>query len=220
VESAALGELLTTLLDDDKVIAAVCHGPAALLSAVRDDGSWAFAGRSLSAFTNDEETQAGLADRASWLLEDRLRQGRSAYVPRSLTYSMCRVPSPVKGCSNASVVPSNSSAGNSEPRAERRVERRRRLAPCTADMHLRIAVKHKDIRSHYLCESLRLEVIAHVGETEPGGNAERSRGRGEYDRLRDAVRRAALDHGTRDVVTRIPGSAVRVVADLVTYGGK
>jgi putative intracellular protease/amidase len=73
--SAALGELLVTMLDADKVIAAVCHGPAALLSAIRDDGSWAFEGRKLSAFSNEEEMQAGLADRAPWLLEDRLREG-------------------------------------------------------------------------------------------------------------------------------------------------
>jgi putative intracellular protease/amidase len=73
-ESLALGRLLTAMLDDDKVIAAVCHGPAALLSAVRDDGTWAFAGRNISGFSNEEETQAGLADRAAWLLEDRLRE--------------------------------------------------------------------------------------------------------------------------------------------------
>ena len=71
-ESPELGRLLTAMLDDDKVIAAVCHGPAALLSAERDDGSWAFSGRELSAFTNEEETQAGLAGSAPWLLEDRL----------------------------------------------------------------------------------------------------------------------------------------------------
>lgn len=72
--SHELGRLLTIMLDDDKVIAAVCHGPAALLSAERDDGSWAFAGRELSAFTDEEETQAGLAGNARWLLEDRLRE--------------------------------------------------------------------------------------------------------------------------------------------------
>jgi putative intracellular protease/amidase len=68
-----LGGLLDAMVDDDKVIAAVCHGPAALLSAVREDGEWAFGGRSLTGFTNAEEIQAGLADRAPWLLEDRLR---------------------------------------------------------------------------------------------------------------------------------------------------
>ena len=68
------GVLLVTMLDDDKVVAAVCYGPAALLSARRPDGTWAFAGRRLAGFTNDEETQAGLADKAPWLLEDRMRE--------------------------------------------------------------------------------------------------------------------------------------------------
>ena len=71
--SPELGHLLVAMLDDGGIIGSVCHGPAALLSATRDDGSWAFAGRELSAFTNEEETQGGLADRASWLLEDRIR---------------------------------------------------------------------------------------------------------------------------------------------------
>jgi putative intracellular protease/amidase/uncharacterized protein (DUF2267 family) len=69
-----LGALLVSMLDDDRVVASVCHGPAAFLSAVRPDGEWAFAGRTLSGFTNEEETQAGLADRAPWLLEDRMRE--------------------------------------------------------------------------------------------------------------------------------------------------
>jgi putative intracellular protease/amidase len=73
VSSPDLGELLVRMVDDDKVIAAVCHGPAGLLSATRDDGTWAFAGRELAGFTNEEEQQGGLADRASWLLEDRVR---------------------------------------------------------------------------------------------------------------------------------------------------
>jgi putative intracellular protease/amidase len=73
-QSAELGRLLTTMLDDDRVVAAVCHGPAALLSATRPDGTWAFAGRKLAGFTNDEEAQAGLADKAPWLLEDRMRE--------------------------------------------------------------------------------------------------------------------------------------------------
>ena len=73
-ESEDLGRLLVTMLDDDKVIASVCHGPAGLLSATRADGTWAFAGRRLAGFTNEEETQAGLADNAPWLLEDRMRE--------------------------------------------------------------------------------------------------------------------------------------------------
>jgi putative intracellular protease/amidase len=76
--SEDLGRLLVTMVDDDRVVASVCHGPAALLPAIRSDGTWAFAGRNLSAFTNEEEGQAGLADKAPWLLEDRIREAGGA----------------------------------------------------------------------------------------------------------------------------------------------
>jgi len=72
--SPELGRLLVALADAGKVVAAVCHGPAGLLAATRPDGTWAFAGSTVTGFTNDEERQGGLADQAPWLLEDRLRE--------------------------------------------------------------------------------------------------------------------------------------------------
>lgn len=66
------GRLLTTALDAEIPLGVVCHAPAALLAARREDGSPAFAGYRLTSFTNEEEKQAGLADRAPWLLQDRL----------------------------------------------------------------------------------------------------------------------------------------------------
>jgi len=69
-----LGRLLTEALDRDLVISALCHGPAGLLSATRPDGAWAFAGRRITAFSDEEERQAGLAENAPWLLESRLRE--------------------------------------------------------------------------------------------------------------------------------------------------
>jgi putative intracellular protease/amidase len=69
-----IGAVLETLLDDpSKVVASVCHGPASFLPARRVDGSWLFEGRHLTAFTDEEETQAGFAANAPWLLETRLR---------------------------------------------------------------------------------------------------------------------------------------------------
>ena len=67
------GRLLTEALDTGTPLGIVCHAPAAMLAAVREDGSPAFAGRRVTGFSNEEERQGGLADRASWLLEDRLR---------------------------------------------------------------------------------------------------------------------------------------------------
>lgn len=70
----SMGALLEANLDDPaKVVGAVCHGPAGFLSAHRADGSWLFAGRRLTGFTNEEETMATFAGNAPWLLEDRLR---------------------------------------------------------------------------------------------------------------------------------------------------
>ncbi|MEU2235588.1 type 1 glutamine amidotransferase domain-containing protein [Streptomyces vietnamensis] len=70
--NATSGRLLADALDSGKPLGVVCHGPAALLAATNADGANAFAGRKVAAFTNAEETQAGLADRAKWLLETRL----------------------------------------------------------------------------------------------------------------------------------------------------
>ncbi|MBQ1113779.1 type 1 glutamine amidotransferase domain-containing protein [Streptomyces sp. C3-3] len=70
--NATSGKLLIDTLDSGKPLAVVCHASAALLAATHADGANAFAGHRLAAFTNAEETQAGLADKAKWLLETRL----------------------------------------------------------------------------------------------------------------------------------------------------
>ncbi|WP_454721218.1 MULTISPECIES: type 1 glutamine amidotransferase domain-containing protein [Cupriavidus] len=70
--------LAAALADPRKVVAAVCHGQASFLAA-GDASAWAFKGRRLTAFTNDEETQVGLASNAPWLLEDRLRAAGAAF---------------------------------------------------------------------------------------------------------------------------------------------
>ncbi|GLW50594.1 thiazole biosynthesis protein ThiJ [Streptomyces sp. NBRC 14336] len=71
---AVSGRLLIDVLDSGKPLAVVCHGSAALLAATREDGSNAFAGYRVAPFTNAEETQAGLAQKAKWLLETRLTE--------------------------------------------------------------------------------------------------------------------------------------------------
>ena len=76
----SLGDFLAAMLDDPtKIVASVCHGPASFLSAHRADGTWLFQGRELTAFSNEEETQATFAGNAPWLLEDRLRLAGAKY---------------------------------------------------------------------------------------------------------------------------------------------
>jgi putative intracellular protease/amidase len=71
-DNAESGKLLTERLASGKLLALVCHGPAALLATVDADGRSPFAGYRLTGLSNAEEIQNGLADRAKWLLQDRL----------------------------------------------------------------------------------------------------------------------------------------------------
>jgi len=72
--SKPLGAILNRMQGASKLISAVCHGPAGFLPATREDGTWTFQGFKLTAFTNQEEGEVGLADKVPFLLESRLRE--------------------------------------------------------------------------------------------------------------------------------------------------
>ena len=73
--SAPLQRLIATAWQNGAVVAAVCHGPAALAGVTLADGSSIVAGRRLTGFTNEEEVLFGKKWSAQypWLLEDTLR---------------------------------------------------------------------------------------------------------------------------------------------------
>lgn len=69
-----MGRVLLEADRDSKVIAAVCHGPAALLAAREENGRWPFAGRKMTSLTDEEEIEFGTAENAPWLLARTLRE--------------------------------------------------------------------------------------------------------------------------------------------------
>lgn len=71
--STALAKTVVATLGRGGVVAAVCHGPAGLVSAKFDNGEPVVAGKRVAAFTNSEEVAAGLDKAVPFLLEDRLR---------------------------------------------------------------------------------------------------------------------------------------------------
>jgi putative intracellular protease/amidase len=71
--SEALARLVSESFERGRIVAAVCHGPAGLVSAKRRDGRPIVEGRKVSAFTNSEEEAVGLKDVVPFLLEDRLK---------------------------------------------------------------------------------------------------------------------------------------------------
>jgi putative intracellular protease/amidase len=72
---AALAELVGKIHDRGGIVAAVCHGPAALVDVRLADGSLLVAGRSMTGFSNAEEAIFGKKWAAEYpfLLEDALR---------------------------------------------------------------------------------------------------------------------------------------------------
>ncbi len=74
-DNPVIGKIVNALYPDkNKVVGAVCHGVGALLPARKADGSWTFAGKKLTGFTDEEEALFGFGDKAKWLLESRLRE--------------------------------------------------------------------------------------------------------------------------------------------------
>lgn len=79
--NSALQSLLARVHRAGGVVAAVCHGPAALVEVRRTDGSRLIAGRAVTGFTNEEEAMFGKrwAKDYPFLLEDALRAGGGRY---------------------------------------------------------------------------------------------------------------------------------------------
>jgi putative intracellular protease/amidase len=63
------------------VVAAVCHGPAALVDLTLSDGSHLVRGKRLAAFTNAEEKAAGVAEVVPFLLADALVERGARHEP-------------------------------------------------------------------------------------------------------------------------------------------
>ncbi|WP_207344645.1 type 1 glutamine amidotransferase domain-containing protein [Arthrobacter sp. E3] len=85
-KDANLGRLLVAANTAGKIIAPFCHGPAALLSAVDDDGKFAFEGRRLTVFTNEEELNGGTGPNTPWFVEDALTD-KGAIVENAAAWS-------------------------------------------------------------------------------------------------------------------------------------
>ncbi|KUJ81704.1 hypothetical protein AVO43_13985 [Microbulbifer sp. ZGT114] len=72
-DNADVNRVAATIFENDGVVAAVCHGPAALLGITLSDGSRLVAGRNVTGFTNSEEHAVQLADVVPFMLEDALK---------------------------------------------------------------------------------------------------------------------------------------------------
>ena len=76
-----LARLARSIYEAGGVVAAVCHGPAALVNLTLSDGSRLVAGKQVAAFTNDEEKAVGLAEVVPFSLADQLVKAGAEHLP-------------------------------------------------------------------------------------------------------------------------------------------
>lgn len=82
-DNAALQALLRETAEHNKIVAAVCHGPAGLVGVRLSNGQPLVAGKTVTGFTNSEEKAAQLDKVMPFLLESRLVELGAKFVPQA-----------------------------------------------------------------------------------------------------------------------------------------
>ncbi|CDQ21430.1 Putative intracellular protease/amidase [Halobacillus karajensis] len=75
-----LQKLLRQFYEADKIIAAVCHGPAGLVGATLSNGEPLVKGKRVNAFTDAEEVETTLDQHMPFLLESKLNELGATFV--------------------------------------------------------------------------------------------------------------------------------------------
>jgi putative intracellular protease/amidase len=70
--SASLKKITVKIYENGGVVAAVCHGPAALVNIKLSNGKYLLYGKSVTGFTNEEEKIVKLTDQMPFLLESKM----------------------------------------------------------------------------------------------------------------------------------------------------
>lgn len=77
-----MGEIIGYFARHDRLIAAICHGPAGLLPAKQKDGLPFVNGRRITCFTNDEEANAKKNNLVPFFLEDKLKEYGAFFISK------------------------------------------------------------------------------------------------------------------------------------------
>ncbi len=73
-ENKEVAKVVEYFFNSGKLVSAICHGPAGLVSAKREDGKSILAGKRVTSFTNKEEEIVKLTELVPFLLETRLKE--------------------------------------------------------------------------------------------------------------------------------------------------
>lgn len=73
-------QIIREFYESGKVVAAVCHGPAALVNVKLTNGNYLVSGRETTGFTNTEEDQVGLSSAMPFMLETLLHERGGKFI--------------------------------------------------------------------------------------------------------------------------------------------
>lgn len=85
--NATSGAIIAKRMSEGRVLAMLCHAPAAALAASTPGETSPFSGKSMTGLSNVEETLNGLAKKAPWLLETRLKELGARYSKAPLPFT-------------------------------------------------------------------------------------------------------------------------------------
>ncbi len=83
-ENVELANIASQIYESGGIVAAVCHGPAALVNIKLSDGRYLVEGKKLTGFSNAEEEAAKLTNVMPFLLESKLVERGGVYSKASL----------------------------------------------------------------------------------------------------------------------------------------
>ena len=83
-DNRTIQRLTASIYEQGGIVAAVCHGPAALINVRLGNGDFLVSGKQLTAFSNAEEDAAQLTEIMPFLLERKLRERGARYTEAPL----------------------------------------------------------------------------------------------------------------------------------------
>jgi putative intracellular protease/amidase len=85
-QNRSIAEIAARIYENGGVVAAVCHGPAALLPVTLADGMSLLAGKTVTGFSNNEERLSGKRGEVPFLLQNRLHAQAKRYTKAFLPF--------------------------------------------------------------------------------------------------------------------------------------
>jgi putative intracellular protease/amidase len=90
-DNDTIAKLSSSIYENGGIVAAVCHGPAALLNIKLSNGKYLIDGKNVAAFSNEEEAASGLTQTVPFLLETELTKKGASYTKAPLWQSHVQV---------------------------------------------------------------------------------------------------------------------------------